>query len=254
LDGRTVSERLEEMVKARTRDLEQAQEELLLKERLAVLGNLSGSISHELRNPLAAIDSSAYLLNLKCGDDDNARSHLQRIAANVRKATGIIQSLLDLSRMEKPRTRPHDLRDLMSDILETIQLPETIRVATDYPDQAIRVTVDAEQIRMALKNIFKNAIQAMEGAGTLSIAVRTGENGGAEIAISDTGPGIREEHLGKVFQPLFSTKVHGIGFGLSIVKMVVEKHGGDIFAAASSGQGATFTIVLPRTEEGSHHQ
>ena len=243
------SARLEEKVAARTRELETAQEELILKERLAVLGNLSGSISHELRNPLAAIDSSVYLLKLKYGDDDNAASHLQRIAANVGKANGIIQSLLDLTRMEGPRTGTRDLRDLIPDLLRDLGAPDGIRIETDYADAEVPADVDARQIRMALKNIMENAIQAMGGDGTLSVSVLSAESGESVIVVSDTGPGIPPEEMKKIFQPLFSTKVHGIGFGLSIAKTIIEKHGGDLTAESAPGSGASFTVALPRARK-----
>jgi len=243
------SNHLEEMVAARTRELEKAQEELILKERLAVLGNLSGSISHELRNPLAAIDSSVYLLKLKYGDDDNAASHLQRIAANVGKANGIVQSLLDLTRMEGPRTRTRNLRDLVPDLLRDLGAPDGIRIETDYADAEVPADVDARQIRMALKNIMENAIQAMGGDGTLSVSVLSAESGESVIVVSDTGPGIPPEEMKKIFQPLFSTKVHGIGFGLSIAKTIIEKHGGDLTAESAPGSGASFTVALPRARK-----
>jgi len=243
------STQLEEMVSARTRELEKAQEELILKERLAVLGNLSGSISHELRNPLAAIDSSAYLLNLKFGNDDNARNQLQRISSNVRKATGIIQSLLDLTRMEGPRTRTRDLRDLIPDLIRNLGAPDGIRIETVYADAEVPADVDARQIRMALKNIMENGIQAMDGKGILSVSVECGPTGRATIAVSDTGPGIPAEETKKIFQPLFSTKVHGIGFGLSIAKMIIEKHGGDLTVESAPGEGAAFRIALPQVRK-----
>ncbi len=243
------SARLEEMVEARTRELEKAQEELLLKERLAVLGNLSGSISHELRNPLAAIDSSAYLLKLKYGDDDNARGHIQRIAANVRKATGIIQSLLDLTRMDQPRTRIRDLRELMPDLLRDLRAPDGIRIETVYADAEVPADVDARQIRMALKNILENGIQAMDGVGVLSVFVAHSGPGRASITVSDTGPGIPPGERDRIFQPLFSTKVHGIGFGLSIAKTIIEKHGGELTVESAPGGGAAFTVSLPRVRK-----
>jgi len=240
------SNHLEEMVAARTHELEKAQEELLLKERLAVLGNLSGSISHELRNPLAAIDSSVYLLRMRLGEDgDRVHDLMDRIQVNTMKANGIIQSLLDLTRMEGPRTQPRDLRDLVPDLIRNLGAPDGIRIETVYADAEVPADVDARQIRMALKNIMENGIQAMGGDGTLSVSVQRAECGTSAIVVSDTGPGIPPEEVQKIFQPLFSTKVHGIGFGLSIAKTIIEKHGGDLTAESIPDKGATFTIALP---------
>ncbi len=243
------SYRLEEMVDARTKALEDAQAELLVKERLAVLGHFAGSISHEIRNPLAAIDSSVYLLKLKMeGADKSVLDHLDRITSNVRKGAAIIESLLNLSRMEKPRTAETDLMALVSETLRSANVPKTVEARIDAPDEPLWVDVDAEQIRMALKNIINNAVQAIEGSGTLTIAARPSDAGGVELSVTDTGPGIAPGHIEKVFEPLFSTKTHGIGFGLSITRMIVENHGGTIHAESPPDGGARFVITLPQSQ------
>ncbi|MDM8548835.1 response regulator [Desulfobacterales bacterium HSG2] len=247
---RKYSERLEEMVEERTRELKKAQEELLLKERLAVLGHFAGSISHELRNPLAVIDSSAYFLKMKLGNsDEKINRQLGVISRNVKKSTAIIESLLNLSRMEKPKMEKNDLTDLITETLRSAKIPDTVEVVSDVPDKDIFVDVEIEQVRMALKNIIKNATQAMSDAGKLTITLRSSESGQAELSVADTGPGIPPEQLEKVFEPLFSTRTHGIGFGLSITKMIVENHGGAIRAKSGPGTGATFSITLPMAEK-----
>ncbi len=244
------AERLEEMVAERTRELEKAQEELLVRERLAVLGHFAGSISHELRNPLGAVDSSVYYLQMKLETgDEKIVEHLGRVRTNIDRATAIIESLLNLSRMERPRTRPHALSSLMPDILRAAKIPETIRVETIFPENEVVVEADADQIRMAMKNIVHNAVQAMEGVGTLTVHVRPPDQGRTEIRVCDTGPGIPPENIERIFQPLFSTKVHGIGFGLSIAKMIVERHGGGLTVESPAGAGACFIIGLPRVRE-----
>ena len=239
------SERLEEMVAERTRELEKAQAELLVKERLAVLGNLSGSISHEIRNPLGAIGASIYFLRMKMGGgDEKIQAHLERIQANVDQATAIIESLLNLTRMERPRTEPHDLNTLVPEIFQDAGVPEGVDISVRHPETATMADVDAAQFRIMLKNLIQNASQAMEGTGVLTATIEQSGNGRAQIALSDTGPGIPAEHLEKIFQPLFSTKTHGIGFGLSIAKMIVEKHGGTIRAESPPEGGARFVICF----------
>ncbi len=246
------SERLEEMVEERTKELREAQEELIRKERLAVLGHFAGSISHELRNPLGVIDSSVYYLKMKLGDslDEKVRQHLERIKSSVKSAIAIVQSLLNLTRMKKPDAKKHDLIVIVAESLRSSNIPDTIAVTRHFFDNEIPVNVEREQIRMALKNIIKNGIEAMEGAGMLSVTIRKTETGQAELIVQDTGAGIMPEHLEKVFQPLFSTRIQGIGFGLSITNMVIENHGGTIEAESEPGKGAAFTITLPIVEEG----
>ncbi len=253
------STRLEEMVEARTRELERAQKELLAKERLAVLGHFAGSISHELRNPLAAIETSAYYLNMKLGDrDEKIGRHLGTIRNNVKKSTDIIQSLLSLSRMEKPKTERRNPVDVVSETLQSAKIPATVEVIRDFQERDAVVEVAPEQLRMALKNIVENAVEAMGESGGLTATVRRsckagfpkGEFGTVEIVVSDTGPGIPEKNVEEIFEPLFTTKTHGIGFGLSIAKMIVENHGGSIRAESTQGSGARIVIAL-KTVEGS---
>jgi PAS domain S-box-containing protein len=241
------SQHLEEMVEARTRELQTAHDELLVKERLAVLGHFSGNISHELRNPLAVIDSAAYILKRRlAAEDDKIQHYLKNIRDNVQKATDIIESLLSLSRMEKPKTNPQDLAGLIQDAAHGGRIPETVKVVTDMPKAPVSVPVDSEQIRMALKNIITNAVQAMGGEGELTVSARVTDDDRAELTISDTGPGIPADQLEKIFEPLFTTKAKGIGFGLAITKMIVDNHGGMVRAETAPGGGARFVIMLPR--------
>ncbi|MDM8548834.1 response regulator [Desulfobacterales bacterium HSG2] len=239
---RELTSRLEEKV----HELQKTREELLLKERLAVLGNLAGSISHEIRNPLAAIDSSVYFLNMKLGDcDEKIREHLVRISKNVRKGTAIIESLLNLARMEKPVTQHYDLARFISETLDAVPIPEMIEVSVHFPGHPVFILADGHQIRMALENIIKNAVQAMDGAGKLTFSTNFPETGQVELGVADTGPGIPPEHIEKIFEPLFTTKARGIGFGLSITKMIIENHGGTIRAETKPETGAGIIISLP---------
>ena len=245
------SEGLEKMVEERTRDLKKAQKELLLKERLAVLGHFSGSISHEIRNPLAAIDSSVYYLQMKLGDgDENTRQHLKRISSNVQKATSIIKSLINLTRMEKPLTQRHSLNDLIAQTLKSMGIPNEIDLITNLHRPDIMVDIDPEQIRMALKNIINNAVQAIDGKGALTITSKPEIEKRFELVITNSGKGISPDHIDRVFEPLFTTKTHGIGFGLSITKMIIENHGGHIRAESEPNSGASFIIDLPLSQKG----
>ncbi|MFH0913966.1 MAG: ATP-binding protein [Chloroflexota bacterium] len=110
---------------------------------------------------------------------------------------------------------------------------------------------DWQQLHLALGNIIFNAVQAMEGKGTLGVSLKKGGEW-AEVSFSDTGPGISPENMGRLFEPLFSTKAFGIGFGLAIAKMVCERHGGSIQASSEPGKGATFTLRLPLCKEEGH--
>ncbi len=224
----------------------QIEERLLESERLATLGQFSGNISHELRNPLGVIDSSAYYLKTKLKDaDEKVHEHLDRIKASVTSSTTIIENLLNLTRMEEPKLTKLDLAAVTADAITTSKIPAKVNIIQNFPEEEVPVNADQEQLRMTFKNIIKNAHEAMGGKGTLTVTVSRIADDQAEVSFTDTGTGIAVEDLEKVFQPLFSRKAKGIGFGLSIAKMVIDKHGGAIEAKSEPGKGATIVIQLP---------
>ncbi|HEX5037847.1 MAG TPA: ATP-binding protein [bacterium] len=221
-----------------------------LKERLATLGHLAGSIAHELRNPLATIDSSVYFLKAKLKDaDPKVAEHLSRIKSAVTAATSVIQSLLDLTRMKPPLMSRVDVAATVDEAVAAIKDIGSIDVVRDYPAEGAFVPGDSQQLLMAFGNVAKNAVDAMKGKGRLVLSVRKTEPHHVEISFSDTGPGIPEENLDRIFQPLFSTKATGIGFGLSIAKMVTDRHEGSIRAHTEPGKGATFVLRFPLYRE-----
>ncbi|MFC2003372.1 sensor histidine kinase [Chloroflexota bacterium] len=233
-------------VKVMVGQLTQLQKKLLESERLATLGQFSGNISHELRNPLGVIDSSAYYLKTKLKDaDEKVHEHLDRIKASVVSSTTIIESLLNLTRMEEPRLTKLDLTAVIADAIATSKIPAAVKVIRNFPEEEVPVNADPEPVRMAFKNIIKNAHEAMDGKGTLTVTVGRTTDGQAEVSFADTGPGIAVDDLEKVFHPLFSGKAQGIGFGLSITKMVADKHGGKIEARSEPGKGANIIMQFP---------
>lgn len=242
-------EYLEALIERRTEELRRAQDAMLRQERLATMGKLAGTISHEIRNPLGVIDSSAYYLQTHLrGADEHTRRHLQRIQASVRNCTVIIESLLRLTRPEELAVQRFDLTEYVIRTIEGASLPGTIDIARRFPPQPVPIDADPEQLRLALLNIVRNAVEAMESEGTLTITVECPDDREVEVSLADTGPGIRPEHLPSIFEPLFSTKTRGIGLGLSLARTVAEKHGGTIEAGSEPGHGTRITIRLPIAE------
>ncbi len=222
------------------------QEKLLISERLATLGQFSGNISHELRNPLSVIDSSVYYLKTRLKDaDEKTRQHLDRIKSSVVSSTAIIESLLNLTRMENPRLGRLSLIAITTDAIAASKVPSAVSIVNKFPEEEVAINADGEQLCMAFKNVIKNAVEAMDGKGTLTVTARTTADRKAELSFADTGSGIAAENLERVFQPLFSTKAKGIGFGLSIAKTIVNKHGGTIEAKSEPGKGANIIIKFP---------
>jgi signal transduction histidine kinase len=181
--------------------------------------------------------------------DEKVHQHLDRISQSVKTATIIIENLLNLTRMNKPTFTRYKLTILLADCMKACKIPDEVKVVEDFQETEIMIKAEKEQIRMAIDNLVKNAVAAMNGKGTLTIMIRKTEEAMAEISFIDTGPGIHPDHLKQVFLPLFSTKAKGIGLGLSITKMIIENHGGKITADTEPGKGARFTIRLPMIRE-----
>jgi len=233
-----------------SRQLKVTQEELIRKERLAILGQFSGNISHELRNPLGVIDSSIYYLQMRLNEkDEKIHQHLDRINQSVKSAITIIENLLNLTRMNKPVFTRYNLNNLLNGCMKTCKIPDTVKVVEDFQGTEVLVKAEKEQIRMVIDNLVKNAVAAMNGKGTLTIMTRNIEEAEVEISFIDTGTGINPDNLKQVFLPLFSTKAKGIGLGLSISKMIIENHGGKITAESEPGKGAKFSFRLPMIRE-----
>ncbi|MFH1191836.1 MAG: AAA family ATPase [Candidatus Omnitrophota bacterium] len=239
-------EHLEEMVQERTDQLRKTQDDLLIAERLAVLGQLAGSVSHEIRNPLNVISSSAYYIKMKLGKmNKKLQEHIERIEFEVKNSTAIIDSLLSLSGMKESNKKRLDLVGLLDEVVNISQIPQTIKIVKKIAENKIFMEADKEQLSMVFHNVIKNAVEAMADKGilTLNIHKQTGKK--VEISFMDTGMGIAPENMNKLFKPLFTTKARGIGFGLTICKMIVIKHEGSIDIASVEAEGTTVTMTLP---------
>jgi PAS domain S-box-containing protein len=239
------SEHLEDMVEERTRELREAQGELILKERLATLGQLAGGVGHELRNPLGVISNAVYYLNMVLPDaDETTQEYLDILSLEVRNADKIVTDLLDFARTQVPDKRKVQASALVNQALERLPLPEDVELITDTPADLPAVFADPGHVEMVLGNLIANACQAMPEGGKLTIEARL-EGDQVALSVADTGCGISPENMTKLFEPLFTTKAKGIGLGLAISKSLVEANGGSIGAESEEGRGSTFTVCLP---------
>jgi PAS domain S-box-containing protein len=242
---KTYSDQLEAMVKERTQALQEAQEQLIRKKKLAVLGQLAGGLAHELRNPLSVINNAAYFLKMKLsGADGTTKEYLAMIASEVRDAEKVVSDLLNLSRIRAAVQKKTVASDLLAHVLEkrppTKDITVNTRIAPDLP----ALFVDSKQIEHVLINLVTNAYQAMHKGGQLTMNARA-EKGRVHLSVTDTGCGIAKENMEKLFEPLFTTKARGIGLGLAVSKGLVEANGGSIEVESEDGKGSTFTVVLP---------
>ncbi|MHB8780517.1 MAG: ATP-binding protein [Candidatus Geothermincolia bacterium] len=220
------------------------QERLLRSERLAVLGELAGSVSHELRNPLNVIKSSSFFIKSRMAEgEEKISSHLERIERSVERADRAIGDLLTFSRLKPPEMQPTDLQKVIEAGVSDMKLPAGVGLEV-AAEQAPLVLADPVQLEQLLQNLVLNSVQASQDAGQVRIELSS-RNGSAEIAISDDGCGISPADLPRVFEPLFTTKAKGTGFGLAVCRRIVEEHGGHIGIESEQGRGTTVTFTLP---------
>jgi PAS domain S-box-containing protein len=237
---------LEELAEDRTRELKRTQVELLKRERLATLGQIAGSIAHELRNPLGAIRNATYFLNMVLTRElkDKAGRHLQIINEEIERSDKIITSLLDYARGRPTNPVASPVVEIVEDALGMARLPHGVRVQTRFADRLPLLDVDDAQITQVFANLFTNASQAMAGRGLITVTAEPVDRG-VRIRVTDNGPGIAPEHMPRMFEPLFSTKTFGVGLGLAVCKSFVESNRGEIAVESTPGKGATFIVTLP---------
>lgn len=213
-------------------------------ERLAGLGQIAGGIAHEIRNPLNVIKTSHYYLkSARSSSPEKREQHMERIERHVMQAEQVITTLTNFARMPIPDPHPFPLEPCLRQSLEDSPVPASVEVEVDCPPDLPRVLADPGQIRIALGNLIRNACDAMPSGGRLTLRGRPVE-GGLEVAVSDTGIGIGPGDLARITEPLYSTKARGLGLGLALVRMILEKNGGSLQVASTPGLGTTFSIRL----------
>ena len=248
---------LEELVNERTRELEAAQKELVSKEKLAVMGTLSAMVSHEIRNPLGTIRNTVFnIKHLVSKNNYELGPELDRIERNVVRCDHIIEELLDFTRLQERSFEPVDIDPWLNELIDEQTVPEELDMTISLKAQVV-AEIDIESFRRAVINVIQNGIQAMTKTKTgkkseqpsqkemkLTVESRVHE-GRVELSIADTGEGIPQENLNKIYEPLFSTKSFGVGLGLPIVKGIMEQHLGGIDIDSQVGIGTKVTLWLP---------
>ncbi len=225
------------------------QEKLVRAERLAVLGELAGSVSHELRNPLNVVKSSTFYLRGRLGKgDEKVARHLDRIERSVERADRTISDLLAFSRLKPTRLQRTRLDALAQRVVADTALPPEVSVTVWAEDDLPEIMVDQVQMEQVLRNLILNSAQAMEKRGQIRVELST-RGDTMVITVQDDGCGIPPENLPKVYDPLFTTKTEGTGFGLAVCKRVVEEHDGTIDIESEPAKGTRATIRLPRHRE-----
>lgn len=241
---RSVNQELEARVRERTAELERTQQRLIRQERLAVIGQLAGGLAHQIRNPLGAISNASFVLRrlLKDNDNPDVQRSVAILLEEVQQANRIVTDLVDFARIRPPMQQTFSVSSLLDDVLG--RLPprpglEVVRELGELPD----VSVDPTQVVEALGNLVSNSVDAMGGEGTLCFRGRaTGDQ--VVLSVEDTGGGVPEQVVDRLFEPLVTSKSHGLGLGLTIARSLIENQNGALTYRPGE-RGACFEVQLP---------
>jgi PAS domain S-box-containing protein len=242
------SEHLERLVDERTKKLKDA-------ERLATIGETAAMVGHDIRNPLQTVEGAIYLakeeikaLPSRTREVNNIEEMLNAIHEETTYVNKIVSDLQDYARPLAPELEEIDTKQLINSALITTQIPSTIEVSVTVDQDCCTLIVDPTMMKRILSNLITNALQAMPNGGKLTIAAFKKQDE-VRISVQDTGQGIPDENRAKIFQPLFSTKAKGQGFGLAVVKRLVEAHHGTITFVTEIGKGTAFMVAIPLAKE-----
>jgi two-component system NtrC family sensor kinase len=256
---------LEQKVDERTRALRKAEAETVRGEKLASVGLLAAGVAHELNNPLTGILTFSSLIRRKMPDGSPDAEDMDLVIKETKRSAAIIRRLLDFAREKAPEKKFADLNRLIEDTVRIVERPahlHDIRIELDLERSLPQLWVDANMIEQVVMNMLVNAQQAIEGEGRITVRTRRApqpkspEPGAkpvpmVEISIVDTGCGIPEANLKRIFDPFFSSKEvgKGTGLGLSVSHGIVRAHGGAIEVESKVGEGSTFRVYLPLEAE-----
>jgi signal transduction histidine kinase len=250
---------LEQRIAGRVQELNVAQEELMRKSRLAALGQITGTVSHELRNPLGALRASITVISNLAGDEATTMRQAVDIAnRSILRCDEIIGDLLEYSRVRPLHLREVGLNEWIADVLDELKLPDDVELVRSFTcEQAL--SVDPDRLRRVVTNVVDNAVQAMAAddgrapapidklAPRLTVSTHTTVSR-AELRFTDNGPGMDQETIRKIFEPLYSTKASGVGLGLTLVKQIMEQHAGGVEFESAPGKGTKTVLWLPLPE------
>ncbi len=238
---------LQEEVRRLTDELEAKNRELARKNRLADLGQMAAHVAHEVRNTLVPVSLYLSLLRRRLQGDQATLDMLQKVQSGFQALDVTVNDLLHFTSDRDPRCEPFLVADLFEEVCDSLRpqlAAQSISVACKA-DAALRLTADREMIRRALMNLVLNAVDAMPDGGDLELAAER-EGDAVRMAVIDSGAGLGEEILGRLFEPFVTTKPSGTGLGLTIVERIAEVHGGSVSAGNAPGKGARFELRIPQ--------
>lgn len=239
-----MNKELELRVQQRTAELKAATDELVKAERLAAIGQMASIISHEIRNPLAVISNATRLIKtIEPPKDAKLIKQFSIIEAEIKQANSIISEVLGFARSRDMILSTIDLNSYLHDLLLSFPASSGIRLQEKLDPESVRLKIDAEEMKQAVRNLISNACEAMQGQGTVTLGTRVGKKVVC-IYVADEGPGVPDALKEKIFSPFFTTKARGTGLGLAVVRKAVGRHKGKMFIHNRATGGAIFEIYL----------
>ena len=233
-------------LEAQTVQLSEMESQLRSADRLAVLGELSASLAHEVRNPLGSIKGASDILKKRCSEDKVVREFTNLLIKEVERLNKVVENYLGMARKTSEHTEKADLKKEIRSVLEILNHPirkKQITVTWHSNDHPHIILMQDVEVRQVFLNILLNAISAVEKDGRIEIQT-TMADGEVQVEIKDTGMGIEPEQLQKIFHPFFTSKEKGTGLGLAIVKRIMETHGGHIAVDSEMNTGTTVKLTF----------
>jgi signal transduction histidine kinase len=242
-------DQLEQLVEERTSELKKAHADLIQSERLATLGRLTATVSHELRNPLGTIQSAMDTIDqgVELNEPQLVGRAVDLAAKNIKRCVNIIDDLNDYTRVKKLNLSETNIDEWLGTVCDEQILPEEINCERDLNSQATAL-IDQDKLQQAIINLITNAVHALmdeQSTGKQLLVATRLLDGHYEIIVSDDGVGMPDETRQKIFEPLYSTKGFGVGLGMVITKSIIDQHHGEITIESTEGKGATVTLKLP---------
>ena len=230
--------------------LNHTQQELLHKEKLASMGQLAAGVAHELNNPLGTILLFSDAMSNELPKDSPHSKDVEMIVSEALRCKRIVADLLNFSRQQVVLARDIDIQGLLDHVIDEVSYQdafEGVTIVRNYQLDQRTIQADPVQLQQVFINLLNNAAEAIKGKGTITLTTRQMDNKRIEIEVSDTGVGIPEENINKIFTPFFTTKLvgKGTGLGLSIIYGIIKMHRGQITVQSEVGKGTTFTVTLP---------
>ena len=242
------AEELEMRVDERTAELVETHKRLVTQERIAALGRAAAQVAHEVKNPLAGLLLYSLHLKSKATNFSESETYLvDKIVETINHLISRVEQILSFARPVSLSVRPGNVSQFIKDILELLRPQLTankVDVRLSLGQEPAYAMVDEASIRGALMNLILNAIEAMPDGGTLSIAIDQTDDT-LRVEITDTGRGIAEEEVKKIFEPFYTTKAQGLGLGMPYAKKIIDQHGGAISVNSRPGEGTTISATLP---------